>query len=188
MATGSFGHSGSQTGSRASSTTAQTGASEANTARAAARRTICAFWIGDRCFGLDTSLVAEVVSVEEQIPIPLTPPAVQGIFNLRGEPLPLISLADILGTARESSAPKVTTAMVFRSGGLAAGLVIDRVQAILPLDSGALMPPANATEDASILGFLEAATDRLTTVVGVIDPTILLEKLMQLRFQRDAVT
>ncbi|HEY5955565.1 MAG TPA: chemotaxis protein CheW, partial [Polyangiaceae bacterium] len=83
MATGSFGHSGAQSSGAA----VRTGKGDA-AAPSKARRTVCAFWIRDRCFGLDTSMVAEVVSIDVHIPVPLAPPAVQGIFNLRGEPLP----------------------------------------------------------------------------------------------------
>ncbi|HEY5957832.1 MAG TPA: hypothetical protein VIV60_14820, partial [Polyangiaceae bacterium] len=60
--------------------------------------------------------------------------------------------------------------------------------AILPLETDKLMPPTNAKEDNAILGFLEAAAERLTTVVAVIDPAQLMERLLQLRFLRDAIT
>lgn len=181
MTTESSNHSGAHSAAR-------TDGSRANAGRSAERRTVCAFWIGNRCFGVDTSLVAEVVSIEAYIPIPLAPKAVRGIFNLRGEPLPLISLADILGVTYGPEGQVIATAMVLRGDGLAAGLLIDRVQAILPLEPGALMPPANVTEDAVILGFLEATTGSLTTAVAVIDPASLIERLMQLRYQRDVST
>jgi purine-binding chemotaxis protein CheW len=150
-----------------------------------AKSSICAFWIGEQCFGLDTELVGEVVSIEDRVPIPLAPAAIHGIFNLRGEPLPLVSLADILGIVQNPNRPKVLTAMVLRTSELAAGLAIDRVQAILSVDRGTLTPPTNAAEDVLVLGFLEVKTETMTTVVSVLDPSTLLAKLMQLRFVQD---
>ena len=180
MASDSFGGSSQTSGmSRASESGS---ASKTNTSRSLSSNKICTFWIGERCFGLDTALVGEVVSIDEHIPVPLAPPAIHGIFNLRGEPLPLVSLAEVLGIAPTVSQAKTKTAMVLRSGDLAAGLSIDRVEAILSTDRGTLTPPTNAAEDSIVLGFLEITTEKMSSVVSVLDPTNLLEKLSQLRY------
>src|SRR6185295_1390429 len=54
---------------------------------------LCAFWLGEHCYGLQTALVGEVVTVEALTPVPLAPPPVRGLFNLRGAPVALVDLA-----------------------------------------------------------------------------------------------
>src|SRR5215468_5406751 len=60
-------------------------------------RTICAFWLGRRCFGLDVALVGEVVLVEDYAPVPVSHASVLGLFNLRGAPVALVALTDVVG-------------------------------------------------------------------------------------------
>lgn len=45
---------------------------------------LCTFWLHNRCFAVDISLVREVVNVDSVVAVPLSPPALLGLFNLRG--------------------------------------------------------------------------------------------------------
>lgn len=185
MASDTLGRSASGSATQDSVGSSKTDGNRSRPGRTGTARTVCAFWIGERCFGLDTGLVGEVVSVEQRVSVPLAPPAIDGVFNLRGEPLPLISLAKILGVGRATPGSQVVTAMVLRAGDVAAGLSIDRVEAILPLGSKGLIPPTSVAEDSIVQGFLETTTEGTTTVVSVLDPTALLDRVMQLRFSRE---
>ncbi|HYQ01845.1 MAG TPA: chemotaxis protein CheW [Polyangiaceae bacterium] len=144
---------------------------------------LCTFWLGERCFALDTRLVGEVVTIEDKIPVPLAPPAVRGIFNLRGEPVPLVSFAELLGIGEhERRAGKETTAIVLRSGELVVGLIADRMEAVIPEGRGRLTPPAGSEDDRAILGFLEPDDGKLSIVVSVLDPAFVLARVSELRY------
>src|SRR4051794_9277975 len=79
-------------------------------------RSFCAFWIGRRCYGLDTALVGEMVTVEDFAPVPLSPAPVMGVFSLRGTPVALISLSAVLGLPDEAvSEQKSSVALVLRT-------------------------------------------------------------------------
>jgi chemotaxis signal transduction protein len=165
---------------------AQTGASarsgDVNPARSN-NVSLCTFWLGERCFALDTRLVGEVVTIEDKIPVPLAPPAVRGIFNLRGEPVPLVSLAQVLGINESKvGAGKDTTAIVLRSGDFVVGLIADRMEAVIPEGRGRLTPPAGTEDDRAILGFLELDEGKLATVISVLDPSFVLAQLTELRY------
>jgi purine-binding chemotaxis protein CheW len=171
----------SRADSRASAQRSHTGSGPS--ARRETASSLCSFWIGERCFGLDTRLIGEVVTVEERIQIPLAPPAVRGIFNLRGEPVPLVSLAAVLKLAvPERKASRTMTAIVVRAADLVVGLIADRMEAVLPEGRGRLTPSANAEEDADFLGFLELSSDSVQTVVSVLNPEALLGHLAALRY------
>jgi purine-binding chemotaxis protein CheW len=66
------------------------------------------FTVGKYLFGVDVALVQEVVRLQQMTPVPLAPPEIAGIINLRGEVLTAIDLRARLGLpptdARGSSA------------------------------------------------------------------------------------
>jgi chemotaxis signal transduction protein len=149
-------------------------------------RTVCAFWLGHRCFGLDVALVGEVVVVESFAPVPISRPSMRGLFNLRGMPVALVELASVVGAAETKAEDrKVTTALVLRSGDLLAGLIIDRVEAVIPAGRGKFSPPSENEENALVKGFLEVQGGK-GGVVTVLEQTALVARLDLLRYVQGA--
>ena len=50
-----------------------------------ASRQFATFEVADQLFGVEVNTVQEVLSYNEYTPVPLAPPAVGGLFNLRGQ-------------------------------------------------------------------------------------------------------
>ncbi len=55
------------------------------------------FHVGKYLFGVDVSLVQEVVRLQQMTPVPLAPAEIAGLINLRGEVLTAIDLRARLG-------------------------------------------------------------------------------------------
>jgi purine-binding chemotaxis protein CheW len=55
------------------------------------------FHVGKYLFGVDVSLVQEVVRLQQMTPVPLAPPEIAGLINLRGEVLTAIDMRVRLG-------------------------------------------------------------------------------------------
>lgn len=53
--------------------------------------------VGDDLYAVETALVREVVAAPELAALPTAPPSVLGVFNLRGEIVPVFDLANLLG-------------------------------------------------------------------------------------------
>jgi purine-binding chemotaxis protein CheW len=85
---------------------------------------ISTFYLGERWFGLPILAVREILQLCELTPVPLAPPQVRGLINLRGQIVTIFDLALILGL-RE---PTETTGahLVILSGGPAAGSAPER--------------------------------------------------------------
>jgi chemotaxis signal transduction protein len=142
-------------------------------------RTICVFWLGPRSFGLEVSLVGEIVQLEDVTPVPCSPAAVLGLFNLRGGPLAVIDLAALFGL---EAAPRPSrTALVFREEGMVAALAIDRVQAVVPAGRG--VPVASEGELNELVQCLLEVDG---AVVTLLQPAALRRRLEALRFRRAA--
>lgn len=144
---------------------------------------LCAFWLGGRCYGLDVRLVGEVVALEAMTRVPSARPAIRGIFNLRGEPVVVLDLAEVLDLGdRDQASGKL--GLVLRMAELTAAVQVERVESIVPPGRGEFAPRGDG-EHGAVLGLLDdrAAGGRIVTVL---DSALLLERLQALRYLTDA--
>ena len=144
---------------------------------------ICAFWLDQKCFGLDVSLVGEVVRIERVTEVPLAPVEVLGLFNLRGIPVPILDLSRVLGIAGKSAvvdASRGITALVLRHESLTAAVMIDRMELVLSANRGKFTPADSGAENPVIAGFLQAA-ERDGLILTVLNPEMVTERLYAIR-------
>ncbi|MEA2424040.1 MAG: purine-binding chemotaxis protein CheW [Thermoleophilaceae bacterium] len=73
-------------------------------------------------YGLPLDAVREVVPDPELTRLPLAPPSLLGVFNLRGQVVPLVDTGALLGLEPLRGGPYVTVAL---HGGSLVGLVSD---------------------------------------------------------------
>ena len=90
---------------------------------------------GDTFFGLPGASVLEVIRDPVLTRVPLAPPSLAGLANLRGEVLPVVSLAVLTGLL-ESSGTSGGRVVVLDHGG-PLGLAVDAVASFGALDDGA---------------------------------------------------
>lgn len=95
--------------------------------------------IGGQLFGLPIQRVQDVFLPERLTRVPLAPPEIAGVLNLRGRIVTLIDMRRCLGLdRREDDAPAMSVSV--ESGGESYGLLIDSVGEVLQLDDGAREP------------------------------------------------
>ncbi len=95
--------------------------------------------IGGQLFGLPIQQVQDVFVPERLTRVPLAPPEIAGVLNLRGRIVTLIDMRDRLGLQpRAGDAPVM--AIGVESGGESYGLLIDSVGEVLKLDDAAREP------------------------------------------------
>ncbi len=93
------------------------------------------FFVGTLEFALPTSWIREVVPFPAVITtVPLSDPAVLGLFSLRGELIPIVDLALLLGMepAEDQQSGRVA---VVEQGGTCIGLALDRTGEVLRPDA-----------------------------------------------------
>ena len=96
--------------------------------------------VAEEAYALPVTNVREICDVGELTPVPGARPEVLGVRNLRGQVLPVVDLAGLLGVARAGSAARL---LVAEAGGLSAGLAIDEVSGVDDLAD----PPDEADSD-----------------------------------------
>jgi purine-binding chemotaxis protein CheW len=95
-------------------------------------RQFVTFITGDEVFAVDMTPVQEIIRVPEMVRVPLAPASLDGLANLRGKVLPIISLRRIFGLA-ERAADDATRALVIDLGQ-PLGFVVDRVSSVIGVD------------------------------------------------------
>lgn len=102
------------------------------------------FQLGEELYGIDIMSVDGIVRVEDVRSIPNAPSYVEGIFNLRGDIIPIINLHKRFHLKR----PKLSEEDQLLSGfiiidinGMKLGVIIDKVSRVLTVELNKMQPP-----------------------------------------------
>lgn len=130
------------------------------------------------CFELrGQELALPIADVRETLPIQpitrvvLTPPCLAGVFSLRGDIVPAIDLAVLLGLSRTDVGDESRIVVVDHAGSTI-GIVVDRLRDLRTLDVALEPPPTNLTAVVAQLLLGIAAT--ATGTVRVLDARAIL--------------
>ena len=102
------------------------------------------FQLGAELYGVDIMVVKEIVRVQEIRPIPNAPSYVEGIFNLRGEIIPIISLHKRfhLKKAVDIEDEEYSSGFVIlQIENNKIGVIIDRIARVISVDPDDIQPP-----------------------------------------------
>ncbi len=115
-------------------------------------KVVC-FLVGERVFAADIRVIREILQPRPLTPVPGAPPAVLGVFNLRGELVPAVDSHGLLGERRPEDPPDPKIVVV-RAGGRSFGLPVDRLFDVVavPLEAVAPVPGAEDPERALVVG------------------------------------
>lgn len=139
---------------------------------------------GER-YAFPMSRVNEIIRIPDLVRVPLGPASLEGLANLRGRVLPVVSLRSCC------SLPNVdhgeTTRVIVVDGGVPLGFVVDRVASVVNVDRGAveLAEAVQATVRSDVLiGVIKSGDGEMTTVLDI-------DRLVSSEFRRlkqEAVT
>ena len=112
--------------------------------------------------------VQEIIRMPAVVKIPLGPPSLEGLANLRGRVLPVVSLrrcCDMRQTDHDE-----TTRVIVVDGGAPLGFVVDRVSSVISIDPGA-MESADSVQSTVrsdvLVGVIKSGDGDMTTVLDV---------------------
>jgi purine-binding chemotaxis protein CheW len=102
------------------------------------------FQISEELYGIDIMDVKEIVRVQEIRQIPNAPVYVEGLFNLRGEIIPIISLHKRfhLKKAKLGDDEELLSGFIIIDlDGMKLGIIIDRVERVVSIEGNDIQPP-----------------------------------------------
>lgn len=105
-----------------------------------ADRQFCTFLLAGHHFGVDVTSVQEVIRAQEMTRVPLTPPVVRGLINLRGQIVTALDLRRRLDLPdRPDGDPPVN--VVVRTDDGAVSLLVDEIGDVLDVPEAAFERP-----------------------------------------------
>lgn len=118
--------------------------------------------LGDERIALPVLAIAEVIDAPTVTSLPLTPPGVLGQCAWRGQWLPVLDPAALVGVARRGGAG---TVLVARGVARTFALWVDDVDDVRELVAGALRPvPAGTDRLGRLRGILQDGDDLIAVV------------------------
>lgn len=102
-----------------------------------ASQQFCTFYVAHQLYGVELDQVQEIVGDEASTRVPLAPPAIAGLINLRGQVVPIIDLRRCLSLPA-SEAPPANVVLTTDSG--AVSLRVDQIGDVLSVSEEAFEP------------------------------------------------
>lgn len=101
---------------------------------------LCTFHVGDLFLGVSVLSVQEVLRSQEMTRVPIAPPSVVGLINLRGQ---IVTALDMRRRLRlpERPSDRLPMNVVIRVGEGAISLLVDEIGDVIEVDEGAFEQP-----------------------------------------------
>ena len=101
---------------------------------------LCTFMVDDLFFGVEVTKVQEVLRYQPMTRIPLAPPMIRGLINLRGQIVTAVDLRACLGfSARRDAEPPMN--VVIRGAEGSVSLLVDSIGDVIEVAEDAFEPP-----------------------------------------------
>lgn len=101
---------------------------------------LVSFMLADEEYGVEVLKVREIIRMPTITKMPNTPSYVEGVINLRGKVIPIISMRKRFGLM-ESEHNSQTRIMVMDVAGSLTGFVVDAVSEVIRIHSSEIQPP-----------------------------------------------
>ena len=136
------------------------------------------FYIREQIFLLPVSVIVEVLRHMPLTRLPMAPPFIAGVVNLRGKVTPLLHLDALLTTDQTMRYSEKSFIIVCGTDDMQLGLIIDKVHTMYMVskDSISWNIEAQLGEGADFLCGLANIGEHLH---GIIDPELIVEKLIE---------
>ncbi|PID38867.1 MAG: hypothetical protein CSA24_02010 [Deltaproteobacteria bacterium] len=134
---------------------------------------ILVFKLGQRSFGLELGYVCEVLRLGQVTPVPFAPPTLLGAMHVRGQVLPVVDLAPLLG---EGASPPSIGATCLRSQVESDHLLlhVGRVEEVIDVDDTDESAPQSARP-----GLVERVQPTARGPLPLLSPEAVLAKLSE---------
>lgn len=134
---------------------------------------VVTFTVDDERYGFHIEEVREVIGPTKATKVPKAAPFVEGIINLRGRVVPLLSLRKRLGLP-EAKGRQEGVVLVEIEGRIV-GLIVDKVEGILRIPEQSIGFPSTLERGKIDMDYLKGVGESSEGAVLLLDPRKILE-------------
>ncbi len=106
---------------------------------------LCTFFLDDRFFGVSVENVQEVIRYLPITPVPLAPPVIRGLINLRGQIVTAVDLRRLLQLADRTADLRPMNIVVQTREGIFS-LLVDRIGDVMGVDPACFEHPPDTLD------------------------------------------
>lgn len=137
----------------------------------------CTFFLEDRMYAFDVQQVQEVTPRLPVTPIPLAPPYVKGLINLRGQIAVSIDLREMFGLPKQNI-DDFENNIVCRNDGVLMAFPVDRVGEVVENDYKDFESTPE-TVDQNISKYMKGVFKNQKSLLSMLDLDVILKYLHQ---------
>lgn len=109
------------------------------------------FSLNNRDYAIDIMKIKEIAKANNFTIIPNAANYILGVYNLRGEIIPIIDLRKMFGLhIEQSDSDKLENVIILRLENHMIGLIVDRINKVIGIDSSIIQPPHPIFDDINI--------------------------------------
>lgn len=127
----------------------------------AASRKYLIFTSDDLHLGVDAEYVVEILNNYTITPLPMTPPYILGIFNMRGQIIPILDIRLKLGKPRADE----DLLIVISYAGTQAGILVDSVEQMIEISDDSIMPMPSKSPQRLVSGMCPLPDSSATMLI-----------------------
>jgi purine-binding chemotaxis protein CheW len=141
-----------------------------------ATKQICTFMVDKLHLGVDVIHVQEVLKSQEMTDVPLAPPAIKGLINLRGQ---IVTALDMRHRLRITTPAPDDAPMnvIIQSAGSIVSLLVDSIGDVEDVNDDCLEPPPE-TLDSDTRGLITWVCKLKKGLLLVLDPHAIVDGLV----------
>jgi purine-binding chemotaxis protein CheW len=128
----------------------------------------CTFLLDGHVFGVPVPQVQEVIKFQEMTRVPLAPPVISGLINLRGQ---IVTAVDMRKRLRmgERAAGQLPVNVVVRCGDDPVSLLVDEIGDVIEVEEDTFEPPPDTLEgmDRELIRGVHKLPQRLLLVLDI---------------------
>ncbi len=110
---------------------------------------LCTFYLDGLFFGIDVLKVQEIILFQEMTPVPLAPPVIRGLINLRGQVVTAMDLRRRLGLPERAAGQEPMNVIIHTEDDDTLSFLVDDIgDVVSPEDDAFEAPPE--TLDATV--------------------------------------
>lgn len=119
-------------------------------------------------YGIDVLFVREIIRMPDITKMPNTPDYLDGIINLRGTVVPIISLRRCFGLSNRENDRQSRIVVMEIDGGLT-GFVVDAVAEVIRISAAEIQPPPAMTHDNAAQDCVNGVINHAERLLLVLD-------------------
>ncbi len=125
-------------------------------------------------YGVDVLAVREIIRLPAITKMPNTPSYVEGIINLRGSVVPIISLRRRFGLS-DTDTDRRARILVMEANGTLTGFVVDAVAEVIRISAGEIQPPPAVTHGNAAQECITGVVNHGERLLIVLDLNLILD-------------